>query len=288
MHGSSSSSERPRVHSFVSVHLSTETPKLMSHSERAVIFAGLTGGLLLGAVLFRRGSVADGAPAAPQTVRAATPQPSGPAAARDDDLAALQARVAELEKKRLAKRIAALESETAETVVPKQRQRVEPAQESVAVVPETAPAADTADSAGTATLRYWNELNDVISREAAMRTAPANLTAASAAGFVSSRIQAGKFASTAIEQLNQNGVDADALSLGKELAAWYRDEISLNERAKSLLGSTDVAARKGSAGNTWRSGEEQHRLKCEAINRRGEELRTRFSRKYGLTFPALN
>jgi len=68
-------------------------------------------------------------------------------------------------------------------------------------------------------------------------------------------------------------VDPEALTLGRDLVAWYREEVELAERAKSLLGSNDVAARKGSAGNAWKGGEETHRRKCDEINRRVRRTR---------------
>lgn len=143
-------------------------------------------------------------------------------------------------------------------------------------------------SAGQATLDYWHAMNAIIAKEAAMRSAPAKVTAGNAAGFVESRIQAGQFAAAGIRNLETANVDSEVVSLGRDLIAWYQDEVSLNERARSLLGSSDIAARKGAAGNSWRSGEEQHRKTCDDINRRGADLRSRLSRKYGLAFPPLN
>ena len=106
-----------------------------------------------------------------------------------------------------------------------------------------------------------------------MRAPPANVTAANAGEFVQARLKAGRFASEALGALDAGGVDAEALQLGRELMAWYREEVTLNERATSLLGSASAADRKGAAGNSWRSGEEQHRRKCDEINRHGAALR---------------
>jgi hypothetical protein len=114
------------------------------------------------------------------------------------------------------------------------------------------------------------------------------VTAANAGGFVESRLQAGRFATGAIRDLDTTGVDPDAIALGRELVAWYQEEVTLNERASSLIGSGSVAERKGTAGNSWRSGEAQHHKKCDDLNRHGAELRTRLARKYSLAFPPLN
>jgi hypothetical protein len=140
---------------------------------------------------------------------------------------------------------------------------------------------------GPATLAYWNGLNEIIARETSMRAAPAELTAANVGGFVDARIKAARFASSAIRDLDGAAVDPDALALGKELDAWYRDEIANNERAKSLLGASD-STRKGAGGKSWRASEERHNRQCADINRHGSDLRARLTRKYSLAFPPLN
>lgn len=141
---------------------------------------------------------------------------------------------------------------------------------------------------GPATLDYWNALNDVISREAAMRVAPGQLTAENAGGFVDARSQAAGFASSSIRAIDTTGVDSEAVALGQELVSWYVEEEALSRRAKSLLGSSDIKARKGSAGNAWKQAEEEHRRRCDTLNRHGADMRARLSKRYGLKFPPLN
>ncbi|HEY1602353.1 MAG TPA: hypothetical protein VGG64_22315 [Pirellulales bacterium] len=272
----------------------------MHNGERTVIAGGLIGGLLVGVLLFKGGISAGKTDAVVVAVPATSP--SADALSPDPEVEALKKRIAVLEKKQLARRLAELEAATEESAeiddsladrqehpaLPTRRPAVS-AQE-IETPPRKRgaeqPAAEK-PSAGQTTLGYWNALNDVIARESAMRAPPANVTAANAGEFVGARLKAGRFASEALGALDARGVDAEALQLGRELMAWYREEVTLNERATSLLGSASAADRKGAAGS-WRSGEEQHRRKCDEINRHGAALRARLARKYGLAFPPLN
>lgn len=268
-------------------------------SERTLIAAGVCAGLLIGAVLLHRGSSADdrvtketASVVTPPVPAVAVPAVPPTPTIVDPETEALQRRIAELEKQKLERRMAALEAELSAAAVeaePPPRRAVSSSSPRLIAADTSPPRASSppAVAAGPATLAYWNALNDVIAKETAMRAAPGKVTAANAGGFVESRIQAGEFASSAITKLDTAGVDADAVALGGELAAWYREEVTLNEQAKSLLGSQDVAARKGAPGKSWKSGEEQHRRKCDEINRRGADLQSRLSRKYGLAFPPL-
>ncbi len=290
----------------------------MHNGERAVIAGGVVGGLLVGVFLFKGGISAGKTDAVVVAVPATSP--STDALSPDPEVDVLKLRIAVLEKKLLAQRLAELEAETEESaesddsqadrqehpalptqrlavasVVPRHEAPLQSFVEESAQEIETPPRRSVAEqpapeksSAGQATLGYWNALNDIIARESAMRAPPANVTAANASEFVQARLKAGHFASEAIGALDAGGVDAEALRLGRELTAWYREEVTLNERATSLLGSASAAAREGGAGNSWRSGEEQHRRKCDEINRHGAALRARLAHKYGLAFPPLN
>jgi hypothetical protein len=290
----------------------------MHNGERTVIAGGLIGGLLVGVLWFKGGISAGKTDAVVVAVPATSP--SADALSPDPEVEALKQRIAVLEKKQLARRLAELEAETEESaeiddsqadrqehpalptrrpavasVVPRREPPPQSFVEKSAQEIETPPRKSGAEqpaaekpSAGQTTLGYWNALNDVIARESAMRAPPANVTAANAGEFVQARLKAGRFASEALGALDAGGVDAEALQLGRELMAWYREEATLNERATSLLGSASAADRKGAAGNSWRSGEEQHRRKCDEINRHGAALRARLARKYSLAFPPLN
>jgi hypothetical protein len=120
-----------------------------------------------------------------------------------------------------------------------------------------------------------------------MRATPPNVTAANAQAFVVQRAQAFDFAARSIAALDTRGVDAEVVGIGREIADWYRDGIAANANAQQLLSQADEATRKGAAGKSWRSSEEQHRMRCLAINRKGAEIRQRMSAKYGEEFPPL-
>ncbi|MGQ0633412.1 MAG: hypothetical protein ACT4QC_02280 [Planctomycetaceae bacterium] len=287
-----------------------------------VVVAGLAGGVLLGALLLRDGASAGGAAQATQR------SPSGPSSelssaepaapiADEAEVELLKRRIAALEKAQLRRRLADLEKAQARESTdgddddlsaveeaagrrfdinesrPGTGQRGERRERSfdpVREVPAAAAPSQAVESVvqGHATLAYWNALNDIIARDAGMRTAPGKVTAENAGGFVEGRVRAGKFAATAIRALYASGVDSEAIALGQELAAWYDEEAALGGRAGSLLASSDIAARTGAAGHAWRASEDEHRRKCDAVNRRAAELRTRLSKKYDLAFPALN
>jgi len=142
-------------------------------------------------------------------------------------------------------------------------------------------------AASTATWKTWHELNDIIETEASMRTAPAELNAANALGFVQARSKASQYAVAAIGKLDRTDVDADLARFIDELAAWYRRGSLVNEQATHLLEHGDYRARKGAPGKKWKSNEEQHRADLEQINAHGERLRQTLSERYGKPFPKL-
>jgi hypothetical protein len=149
-----------------------------------------------------------------------------------------------------------------------------------------APAAPT-ESTGEKTLAYWNGMNAIMEHEGAMRAAPPKITADNALSFVSGETAAYQHAADAIRKLNREGVDADVISLAREIVAWYNQGIANTHAAESLLQSADIASRQGQPGQDWQSAEKQHREQCLQINLRGEQLRESLSRKYGVAFPKL-
>jgi hypothetical protein len=199
----------------------------------------------------------------------------------------LERKIAEIEVKRLKERLALLEAEAADIPAsPPEKSPLPRPSRQVSTAPPPRPDSTPASS-GARTLAYWNALNDIISRESAMRSAPGQVTASNALGFVAARTKAGQFAARSINELNTEDVDRDAAALGSELGAWYAEEETLSRQAHGLLGSSDRAARQGEPGQAWRGGEEQHRLKCEDLNRRGDVLRVKLSQRYRLAFPDL-
>jgi hypothetical protein len=140
---------------------------------------------------------------------------------------------------------------------------------------------------GKRTLEYWNLLNSIMTTESTMRTAPPSITAGNAQAFVTQRSQAFEFAARTISALDTRSVDEEVVGIGREIAQWYQSGVTANANAQHLLAQADEATRKGAAGKSWRSSEEQHRQQCLEINRKGAEVRGRMSAKYGQDFPPL-
>lgn len=120
-----------------------------------------------------------------------------------------------------------------------------------------------------------------------MRAPPAEITAANAGEFLNSRTEAARFAADAILELDARGVDRDLLLHAGNLADWYAEEEKVSTRGSFLLNKADAKTRKGAGGKQWKGSEEEHRKKCDELNKRGVELQGKFSKKYELEFPKL-
>lgn len=151
-----------------------------------------------------------------------------------------------------------------------------------------AQAASGSSPTGAATLAYWNRMNDIILREAALRAAPlGGITAANASGFLDARIGASKYAVDALRQLDPRGVDERVVDLGGQLANWYSDGRKVAESGKALLTRGSVQ-RQGSAGRQYQAAERDHAERVNALNAAGAQVRLDMARKYDLDFPPLN
>jgi len=143
-------------------------------------------------------------------------------------------------------------------------------------------------SLGQRTLDYWNRMNGIIEREAAMRIAPlGQLTAGSAGGFIDRRIAAGQFALSGIGGLDRTNVDAEVIELAMSVCDWYKATVATCEKGKHLLTRADASSRRGAAGQQWKASEKKLRVQVEQINRKGARVRQRMSNKYRLAFPPL-
>ncbi len=145
--------------------------------------------------------------------------------------------------------------------------------------------AATAD--GQRTLAYWNQLNAIMAQETAMRGSAADVTAENAPSLVAARREAFQFAAQAIRQLDPEGADPEVVAIAYDIAQWYDEGTANSQEAESLLGTADVATRRGPRGSSWRTNEQRHRDRCLEINRHGAELQRKMSEKYQLAFPKL-
>jgi hypothetical protein len=210
------------------------------------------------------------------------------AVARDPESIRLQQEIdilrAKLQQERLRRELVEFQRETADS--PSRGASSRPSTEEVKYRRETARHKDD-NREGRSTLAYWNGLNDVISKEAAMRSSPERgVDASNAQAFLESRISAGAFAADAIDALDTTGVDPDVVSLAHDLAKWYRDGAAVAEHGKKLL-SSDPSSRRGAPGQQYQASERRHAASVDALNSRGAALRDRMASKYGLDFPEL-
>ncbi|MBX3415265.1 MAG: hypothetical protein KF708_21450 [Pirellulales bacterium] len=140
---------------------------------------------------------------------------------------------------------------------------------------------------GAATLQYWNQLNSIMTQEEGLRNTPGKVTAENANGFVNSLAAANTFAAQEIRGLSTKNVDPQVVALGGEIAAWYEAGAANNGEATYLLNEADADTRRGGRGKSYEKSEHEHRKQCEEINRKGDALRDKMSKKYGLDFPDL-
>jgi len=140
---------------------------------------------------------------------------------------------------------------------------------------------------GAATLAYWNHLNSIMTQEEAMRNTPSKVTAENANGFVNSLAAANSFAAKEIRGLDTQKVDPEVRTLGGQIADWYAAGAAINGEASSLMNEADAESRRGGRGKSYEKSEHEHRKQVEAINRQGDALRGKMSKKYGLDFPDL-
>jgi len=206
------------------------------------------------------------------------------------EVARLEARIAELERQLALSRAAAttVSEPVAAAPAPVPSSRPAPVGGSTTVRPRTAPRTPQQPT-GRATLNYWNRMNSVIAREAIMRTAPAGgVTASNAGSFLDRRIAAGEYAATELAKLDTTGVDPEVVALAGEVAAWYRDGVTVCRTGKDLFSGRNSGPDMRAATEQYKASEKAHAAAVNGVNARGKEVRDAMSRKYSLTFPPLN
>lgn len=140
---------------------------------------------------------------------------------------------------------------------------------------------------GQATLDYWNRVNDIIARESEMRTAPPDVNAGNAGGFVSARLRAYRYAATALHGLRHPNVDPEVVAHVQRLSDWYEEGTEINQDAMHLLTEASQEQRQGAAGRNWKESEKAHYETVQRLNQQGSQLRQRMSKRYGIEFPAM-
>ena len=198
---------------------------------------------------------------------------SGASSNQTDSLADERQRLeAELENLKLQQEIAAL------------RQKLHGGDPATAAEPSPAAAIPTA----SATLAFWNRMNDVIERETQLRSAPlGGITSANAGSFLTARIEAAEFAVTSLRALDTSGVDARAVAVSASVASWYEQGRRVADMGRDLLTEGSVKQRQGTAGQQYQTEERRHAAAVGAVNDEGERVRQQLIEEYGIAFPPL-
>jgi len=154
-------------------------------------------------------------------------------------------------------------------------------------VPAPREVPEPAVSPGERTLAFWNEMNNIIDREAQMRTVPAGgVNDNNASRFIDARVAAGEYAVQAFAALESKSVDRDVVALSKQLGDWYAKGVAICKTGQEVLGS-DAATRRGQAGLSWKAGEFTHAAAVNALNKQGATVRAAMTKKHGIAFPPL-
>lgn len=269
----------------------------------AVIVGGFAGGLLIGGFLLWQNTGRAVAEVETQTVQAPVQAPTWQQAIRAiPELPPVEANLVhenerlktELQQAKLEKELAEARRELAELKTGAGTSRRPPQSRASISAPIDRVQASTqsnsndkAPTKGELTLEYWNKMNSIFTQEAAMRSVPTGgLTAANAADFLQRRASSGEFAAKSLRELEPTNVDREVVSLVAEITAWYQKGVRNNQNAGGLL-EANQKTRQGSRGNQWKSAEKNHTQQINSINRKGERIRKKMSKKYGLSFPPM-
>lgn len=269
-------------------------------TQWAFIIVGFAGGLLLGGFLLWSNVFSDSAGESHHvSIAVVDESPGGEAAAQDIadeaatavDLQVENARLrGQLERERLKQELAQLRGEISnlKKTKPTTRSSARSKPHSTPIPqPDKSQNGDGASSKGARTLAYWNQMNAIFAQEAEMRAVPAGgLKASNAADFLQRRTSAGQFAAQALRGLNKTDVDREVVQLAAEIARWYDQGVTNSSNATGLLGA-DRKTRQGSRGKQWKSSEKDHNRQVKNINSKGEQVRQRMSKKYGIPFPPM-
>ena len=192
----------------------------------------------------------------------------------------------ELREARLKNELATLRSELEQTRSNQiSSNTVDAATEFIRRAPQTRESAPSGNAERT--LAFWNGMNDVIRREASMRSTPSSGVNMSNAGdFVGKRVDAYSYAVSAFDKLDREGVDEKAIRTAREVRGWYAKGLEISLQAQTLMNS-DSQTRRGTAGLQWRAAEMKHNADVAAVNQQAAAVRKVLTEKYGVDFPEL-
>lgn len=266
--------------------------------------AGFIGGLLCGLVMLASGSPTDDAPAAAskfstpeRQMNAAQLAAAGQTTTETRPAVEDNAETMAAERDRLQAELEALKlkQEVAELQLKLDRMNTSPVSTALRSSSEgesthrvgTESTEPTSASIGETTLEFWNRMNDVIDREAAMRSTPqGGVSASNAADFLDARVQAAEYAVDALRKLKSTGVDNRAVEVAEALTAWYEQGREVAQTGRDLM-TQPPGARQGAAGKRYQADEKTYSQAVNEVNALGERARQELSQAYGMRFPAL-
>lgn len=142
------------------------------------------------------------------------------------------------------------------------------------------------DGKAAATLAYWNGLREIIQTEQANRDHSELQAGGDIRGVMYARIDAFGQAAEAIDALAIDGVDAEAVQLGRELAKWYEQAVEICEQG-TLLDEADLSSDSGPQGRRWHSAQKQQSERLDLLTRKTTSLQGKLSARYRTQFPDL-
>ena len=136
------------------------------------------------------------------------------------------------------------------------------------------------------TLAYWKHLRDIALDEAALQAdAQAALTEANADRVFSLRGNVSRFATKAVEAAPDQGVDPQALELGKQLAQWYHRGAELYGEAAELWSNPNQRQSSAQLAHQWTTSERQLDNEADLLANKAAAVCAALTRRYHEPFP---
>ncbi len=160
-----------------------------------------------------------------------------------------------------------------------------PAQVSVSSTDAT-PDAD--QLAKAASLEYWARLGDVVHSQATLQLdAESAATEGNATKVAALKGRISRFSASAIRALPNKNVDPAAVSLGKELAAWYENGAGLFDQAVQIWESPARGQAGQQVTQQWEQAQAQQRNEGQLLSDRVAAVRDSLTRRFGDGFAPL-
>lgn len=147
-------------------------------------------------------------------------------------------------------------------------------------------ASEEAPSPGEATLAFWNRLREIFREEQQVRAAGEQEAGGNARGILFAHSEAYALAARNIRQIPNPSVDAEAILLAEEIAAWYDRGAELADEG-SLLDEGELSSAQSPMGRRWHTSRIQHREELDLLSRKCGSLRGKLTARYRLHFAEL-